>query len=176
MTYKDFSTKLTGDGTISQTTNNNIKTIFDFQRDVQDKLNVYYTKYSQYLRCRELTYPNSSTQKPNCPTPDITVDNVNSAKTDLDSAIDKYKTAYDNLPSSTGISSDIYRNRYQAIISDYENLTRLRTELDSKLEQINNKPESVLAAYQTYADTTIGASLIWTVLATSVLYYAFTNM
>jgi hypothetical protein len=170
-TYRDFSTKLDETGNISQNTNNNTKTIFDFQRDVQDKLNVYYTAYSQYLRCRS-----NVSNKQNCPSTAINSPSaVNTAKTELDTAIAKYKTAYSNLPL-TGISSQTYQQKYNDIISNYENLTKLRTELDSKLEQIHNKPESVLAAYQTYSDTTIGASLIWTVLATSILYYAFTNM
>ena len=109
--------------------------------------------------------------------------------TNYSSKSTNYKTILGN--SSSGLIKDI--NVYTALLNDYpeknsgdqtvsglstkhrEILTK-RADLDNKLNELNNSINSVSSMKKIETDSTIYATLLWTTLATSLLYYTFTKM
>jgi hypothetical protein len=58
----------------------------------------------------------------------------------------------------------------------YADLQALRNKLDVQLAELYNVEGSIPNMYKNQMDSTIYASVLWTVLATSMVYYIFTKM
>ena len=56
---------------------------------------------------------------------------------------------------------------------DYNLLKEKRNELDMKMKEILGTENSILFENQNYIDSSVYTTLLWTVLATSCLYYLF---
>ena len=56
---------------------------------------------------------------------------------------------------------------------DYDDLKKKRQELDMKMKEILGTENSILFENQNYMDSSVYTTLLWTVLATSCLYYLF---
>jgi hypothetical protein len=55
-------------------------------------------------------------------------------------------------------------------------LTRMRNRLDSNLEEIYQPQNSRISIYESNYQTTMLTGVIWAMLGTTVLYYAFTKI
>jgi hypothetical protein len=74
---------------------------------------------------------------------------------------------------------DISQNiQYNPLINDisYNNLLKLRSELDGKLKELYYTNDSILSEDKYIFDTTIYTGVLWTILASSILYYIFTKI
>ena len=58
----------------------------------------------------------------------------------------------------------------------HANLQALRNKMDVQLAELYNVEGSIPNMYKNQMDSTIYASILWTVLATSMVYYIFTKM
>lgn len=88
-----------------------------------------------------------------------------------------------NIASSArGINDEInseynnYMNTYQKqLYSDYSSVVSDRANLDQKIKQVMGLDDS-LYEKQNIVDSAVLTTLLWTALATSVLYYTFTKL
>jgi len=90
----------------------------------------------------------------------------------------------DNIyKASNKLSANLSSNKYteyetnkNTVINNYQSLVNKRSELDQKVQQLLGADNSVLYEKQNILDSAVFTTLLWTVLATSALYYAFTKI
>ena len=58
---------------------------------------------------------------------------------------------------------------------NYNQMLSLRNELDTKLQELYEMNGSIPVIYQQDADSAVYATILWTILASSLLYYFFTK-
>ena len=134
-------------------------------------LNDFNAKYATYVNCKTNT-PTACTQQ----------------ETILKSAYDKIVTFGNNntvsggslygVSSSLANVNDIVTNTvadasFNDIKTKHKHITQMRSELDAKLKELYVTDDSLAYEQQRIFDGTIYTSLIWTVLATTTLFYVF---
>jgi hypothetical protein len=78
---------------------------------------------------------------------------------------------------SPKIANPTYDSSLNYITSTYNNnVLALRQELDEKMKELNNSQSSIQAEDKYRYDVTIYAGILWTVLATSTIYYVFSRL
>jgi paraquat-inducible protein B len=97
-------------------------------------------------------------------------DNLNIYSDIINNASKKLST---NL---SGAKYTIYETNKNTVINNYQSLVNKRSELDQKVKQLLGADNSVLYEKQNILDSAVFTTLLWTVLATSALYYAFTKI
>ena len=178
--YMCYSGEIHGEGC-----NNSI---YEIEKDIIKNLNTFYSKYAEYVRC------NSS--------PDNSADNSNF----VDTLSDSTKTYGLNRTCSTSINYSSVETAYNAVIDSinrlntainsingtanitlssdtidgikqrYSNNLNLRNELDLKMKEILKTDDSFVNQSKLHYDSTMYASIGWTILATSLLYYVFRKL
>ena len=179
------------------------KTIFQLEETVVQKLNNFNSKYVEYLRCnpniddsnRKINQtrismgsaPISINDKLNnppyrnkvgCPTSNIADENevttsyneANTAINALDAATNYIKT------TSGGVSREVYDMSYNSMLSNHASILKLRNELDVKMRELNRSEDSVYSIYKANFDSTMYTSILWSVLASSLVYYIFVKL
>ena len=74
-----------------------------------------------------------------------------------------------------GIDSDKIAGDHQKLLQNDRKLKRLRNTLDNKVKVLNQLGDSHVTEKQMHLDSTIYISLAWTVVASSLVYYTFTQ-
>jgi hypothetical protein len=78
--------------------------------------------------------------------------------------------------SNNFMDSNLYTSDLTNVKKYHEDIKKLRAELDIKLNALYQTNHSLLADYKYEYDTSIYTGILWTILASSVLYYVFTKM
>ena len=136
---------------------------------IQDLLD-FNQKYAAYASCAN-KYTTSD-------------DNCNSLGQDVKTAylilsqpttgsIAKTSTEFQSL---TGITPKQYDASYNHILNVQNSNIKMRQELDTKLQNLYETPDSMYADYKKSVDSSVYSGILWTVLATSVLYIVFTKL
>ena len=83
----------------------------------------------------------------------------------LDTSLSQYitKTSYPDVS-----------NNYNQIHTQFEKTAQLRNDLDKRTQTLNKNPKSI--DVQNYLETSIFAGVVWTVLASGIVYYTFIEM
>jgi hypothetical protein len=97
-------------------------------------------------------------------------DNLNTLYDKLNTAIDDYKGVLDKVPTP-GPTQTI-----DEISEKHSNIQKLRNELDVKLGELNMIENSQAAFNKLHMDSTVYATLLWTALATSLLFFTFSKI
>lgn len=134
-------------------------------KDVYSKLTDYNTAY---YNCA-----NNASFKTDC--------NINTNK--------DFKTLYDNLKDSLKKLEDLINNYkknyniidnvdFNQIKTDYNKILENRKELDAKLTELYGAINGNDSLYnnQNHVDSAILSGVLWTILATSMLYYIFIRL
>ena len=168
-------------------------TIFELEKTVFTNLNIFNAAYAEFIRCN--TTSNITIDKTTCPNPIADNRYLIQLATTLNDSIDALTNALKDITASTttseytlgqtnkttrsgpaDISPDEYNTRYNALGVFYDNLTKVRAELDLKMKDLSNDNESMSQTYNEQLNATIYASAVWTVLASSLVYYVFVKM
>jgi len=96
--------------------------------------------------------------------------NLNITYTNLNQAIADYKGVLDKVPTP-GPTQTI-----DEISEKHSNIQKLRNELDVKLGELNMIENSQAAFNKLHMDSTVYATLLWTALATSLLFFTFSKI
>ena len=159
---------------------NQDRDLFNKEIAVLNKLNEFNAAFAKFKKCKYNSERRGIT--------DFSFNNLNCTPADNDGS--NYKNILGN--SSSGLIKDI--NDYTISFNPYkgtnsggltvpelstrhrEILTK-RADLDNKLNELNNNSSnSIYSMKKIETDSTIYATLLWTTLATSLLYYTFTKM
>jgi hypothetical protein len=149
--------------------------IFDLEKDVITTLNNFNSTYAQFIRCSSSS--SVVTDKSNCPRelidPKNAYDDVNAAIQKLTRALAQVNS---NTTSTGPITPQKYNETYDKIMRDYGDLTILRADLDLKMKDLERDDESLSQMYKDKTNATVYASTLWTVLASSLIYYVFVKL
>ena len=158
-----------------------LNSIFTDEQNVFSKLQSYNKAYSTYMLCNsnDLETKNQAIKKGLCGTTPGSNSILSPDSTDLNNAISSLKNDITYYTSNTNHKTN---NQYDASLnqlkSDYVNLLQLRSDIDLKLQNLTktDNSNSVTAMTGHTLDATIYANLLWTILATSLVYIVFTKL
>lgn len=170
-------------------------TIFQLQQKIVENLNQINKDYSDFLRCNDDGYQRDSDgniqtlddgnniKKYNpdntpCVSSGVTADNLRDLITNTNYLITIYKKLLElkGTDSNRGYTQDDYNSNYQTIINKYNDNLKLRNELDMKMNELMQGDKSVSSMYKRNNETMIYTNVVWTVLASSFVYYIFVNL
>lgn len=80
------------------------------------------------------------------------------------------------ITSSEFLTNDEYQTEYNNILTQFQQIITLRQDLDMKLRELYSLNNSAGTIYKTYVDSTVYSNILWTVLATSVVYFIFIKL
>ena len=146
-------------------------TIFDLEKKLFDSLNKFNTVYAYYMRC---TKGKPELDKTSCPTKKVQSNDVQDAYNRVNKRINAFNTAISHLNNVNPPSS--YNKSYDSIKNEYNQVTSLRADLDQKMKEILGTYDSMYAMNKLHYDSTIYTGILWSVLATSLVYYVFVKM
>jgi hypothetical protein len=92
--------------------------------------------------------------------------------TQLLQQIDDLQKSISTMVSQNTSNTDSSMNN---TTQNYNNVLSLRNELDTKLQELYEMNGSIPVIYRQDADTAVYATILWTILASSLLYYFFTK-
>jgi hypothetical protein len=155
------------------------RALFDKEIQVLAKINEFNASFAKFKKCK---YNSEHPAEDAFKFTDITC-----APSDTDGT--NYKNILGNY--SNGLIKDM--NDYTSLLNAYpekdptdltvdqlskkhRDILTKRAELDNKLNELNNTSNSIYSMKKLQADSTIYATLLWTTLATSLVYYTFTKM
>jgi len=152
--------------------------LMESERKLLADLNDFNTKYNRYTLCNN-TYINPSTNPQNCSAADMNKDTVVAAYNKLKNTsiidVSNSLVMFKNDPNT--ISPAVYDASYQYIKSTYQNdVVKVRNELDIKMQELYGIEGSIVDEHKKHYDTTMYIGLLWTILATSSLYFVFTKL
>lgn len=140
--------------------------LFDLEKDLISKINQFNDTYYKYIRC----YSGGSQEY--CGTNNKTNKEVTTAATAVNNAVKALEDAYKLSPKNNG---EIFESNHKEILEKAKSIDELRRSLDTKMDTIiksKNTPNELTQQY----DSTVYTGIMWSVLATSVLFYVFTEM
>lgn len=172
------------------------KTVFDLEKDLIEAINDFNDNYVKYMRCND-KLDNSKTDANNniiytgidpggtktpCSDDDskITITTLQSKLAKATDLANYYKALIERGNVSpyvgTGVTKAQYDASYNYILSTYTDNVKLRNELDLKMNELLNSEKSVSNQYKRINQSVVYTNIAWTVLASSVVYYIFTNL
>jgi hypothetical protein len=146
--------------------NQNFAYLMNKKTQVMNDLNTFNQKYVEYIKCNN-TCPNSSTVS----------SEYNASVTNLKKNLDEYKRAIDILESQGTLKKNTEYNSLitPGITTNSEN-NRLRSELDAKLKEVYNINGVIANDGLVQYNSVIYTEILFTILATTLLYFTFTKL
>lgn len=126
----------------------------------------YQNAYNLYVDCYNFNGSNDSTCDSQITSLHNKADTLKTSITGVSNAITPLKT---NPNLNNLLSTDDLKAKHA-------NLQALRNKLDVQLAELYNVEGSIPNMYKNQMDSTVYASILWTVLATSMVYYIFMQM
>ena len=138
--------------------------------DLLSSLNIFNQNYSMYVACNEKNGANVTENS--CAS--YTEETLLEAKNNVNTAITNVNNALDGLNEGKSIGE--YDASHNVIGTTHKDIMKLRSELDLKLKEIYATEDSIAHQHKQMFDGTAYTSLVWTVLATSTLFYVFKHL
>jgi len=77
------------------------------------------------------------------------------------------------IQQSVFLTKDEYNSENANIMNQWQQIKTMRGDLDIKLRELYSLNNSTGTIYKSYVDTTMYTNVLWTVLATSIVYFLF---
>ena len=149
-------------------------TMMDTSVEVLADLKEFNKKYQKYVKCKDITLPDSA--KSDCTEADRNIQTVNDVydklMTDGSGSIQRLKSA----PLNRYINSADYETKHTEILQTHSEIIPLRKELDSKMKQLMDDEDNINADYKDKYDATMYSSLVLSVVLTSSLFFIFKKL
>jgi hypothetical protein len=139
------------------------KPLFDLEKLVIDQINNFNAIYYRYIQCKTI----------NCTVNVKTEGDVETAAEEVKKAITNLETAYTTANIKT--NDGTFKDNHNIVMEKAKSIDELRRSLDTKMEELlksRNPPNELTRQY----DSTVYTGIMWSILATSVLFYVFTEM
>ncbi len=159
-------------------------TLFQLEEKIVKNINEINSKYSIIIRCLDVsnTEIGYNADITTCP-PDFNanaeVNNLKELIKKTNSLVNIYNnilTQYRGENNPSGISFNSYAQNYKTILEKYNSNLQLRNELDMKMAEVMQGDKSVSGIYKRTNESMVYTNVIWTVLASSFVYYIFVNL
>jgi hypothetical protein len=154
-----------------------ITTIMDAEKQLLVDLIDFNNKYANYIQCSN-SINTTNAQGNTCSDIDRNINNVNNAYTKINDNISgDIRNVLNNFNNATNMT----KQQYNDFVSNSKNLYNqkvipLRNQLDSKLMELYNTDNTLYSDYKDTYDLTIYTGIIWTILATTGLYFIFAKL
>ena len=158
------------EGLTDQDQENNRNGVMRAETDLLRSLNIFNQNYSMYVACNEKNGANVTENS--CAS--YTKANLLADKNNVNTAIGNVNTAL--IALNEGKSIGEYDASHNVIGTTHKDIMKLRSELDLKLKEIYATEDSIAHQHKQMFDGTAYTSLVWTVLATSTLFYVFKHL
>lgn len=139
---------------------------------VYSKLRSYDDAYTNYLKCLE-NHPKIIDKEAEIierdPSSNYVYNSESCVPPDSSSLIRDIKALQTNVMRMT----DSTDTSYNEILQKHKDMIQLRNQLDLKLQQLYNLNGTLPMEIQQQTDTTLYATIMWTILATSMVYLIF---
>ena len=154
------------EGFTSMTNTEYTQKIFDLEKELVDAINHFNTIYYEYVRCL------SGGSKCSVGTP-VNEQNVIDASETVNRKANALQAAYDE--AKINVKTADFKTNHESIMNKAKSVDELRRTLDTKMDTIlkNKNPPSELTRQY---DSTVYTGIMWSVLASSVLFYIFTEI
>ena len=162
---KQGFTPMNGSGYTNRDVNN--KNLFDLEKQLVDAINDFNTSYYNFIRC-------SSGGSVNCGN-NATAADVEAKSRHVIFLVNRLQVAYNNAKTNIQTNDATFKTNHQEIMEKSKSIDELRRNLDAKMDAIlksRNPPNELTQQY----DSTVYTGIMWSVLATSVLFYVFTEL
>lgn len=132
--------------------------------DIQNILN----SYNDY----NIAYSDWKTNCDPTPAPDQTEScllkytNLTDKSKIIETQIDSYNENYD-------IKFQDYLKSQTELYNKYSDVLKKRNNLDMKMNELMNNKDTIASEYKTLYDSNVYTTVLWTALATSIIYYTF---
>ena len=127
----------------------------------------YQNAYNNYVKCI-----NDGSSDSTCRDSSKLSDKTTTLKKDIKAILDKRTDMQGD--SRFSVLKDLPST--DELKAKHANLQTLRNKMDVQLAELYNVEGSIPNMYKNQMDSTVYASILWTVLATSMVYYIFTKM
>ena len=160
------------------------KDVFSHEAALLSSLKSYATAYSNYQECNSsdtLGIQNPALARfgvAGSTTCTNASSVLSSATTDMSNNLVALKTAMDTYNSvATGKkTTPAFDASMVQLKGDYASMVALRANLDLKLSNLYNAESSIADMNRVETDAAVYANILWTILATSMLYVVFTKL
>jgi hypothetical protein len=156
--FSGFNTELEGYTVFSQP--NTGLNSFDLEDSLVKKLNLFNKAYYDYIS-------NKSADN---------LSAINIANTNLQEDIAKITVYISGQDTTAQVTDASFVSNHNAIKSKASEIESLRADLDMKMQEILKAKYGIPTDYSIDRDTTAYTSILWTALATSLLYFVFIEM
>jgi hypothetical protein len=138
-------------------------------------LNDFNSKYARYVYCTDTTITDDSKKLFGCTIPDSSNNIVNNA---YDKVIQDTSGSNLLISSLPGLlqTNQIADASFNEIKQKHRDVDKLRHELQAKLKELHETDDTLAYEQKRIFDGTMYTSLLWTVLATTTLFYVFKNL
>jgi len=156
-----------------------ITTIMDAEKQLLLDLIDFNNKYANYIQCtNSIDAKNLNAQGNICSSNDKNINNLNNAYTKINDVITgDIQNVLNTFKDTTNMSKQQYDDFMNQTKMFYnERVVPLRKELDLKLMELYKSDNTLYSDYKRTYDLTIYTGVIWTILATTGLYFIFTKL
>jgi hypothetical protein len=193
----DLHIKFKSNGSIASSSDSPVFTLYDLENRAINSLNEFNQNYATYLRCTDdlnmydqdqpnynIVYPNKNGCPSGLSSKQINIDNLTISQNKLIQHIDALNNALTLIKNlDNGVTQQQYDAKYASIIAKYKEIVDMDKEIKQKLKDIDavnyprRKKDSpyIEDIYEKY-NASMYSTLMLTVLATSLIYYAFVKI
>jgi hypothetical protein len=136
-------------------------TLFDLEKKLIESINRFYVKYAEYTRCSNTNYIPS-----NC------------SEQSQEEVTDAYKEAVFNSEvfkqASRSDGKQTYAESYCDLLKKYKTLVETRQKI--KASEARESFQGSLHQSEAMYNSSVYSSLMWSILATSLVYFIFSNV
>jgi hypothetical protein len=155
----------------------------DSNYKLMNELNKFNMKYAKYIKCNDDNAPQikgncSPTDLKCCSESDIGTigfDGINTLKGTLITEIDNMRTT-GNVLTGNLISNSQFQTNHNNIISNANEINRIRSDLDNKMRELYKIDGNLHQDYFLQYDSVMYTGILFSILATTILYYTFTKL
>lgn len=152
----------------------NIQDLFNQQNNIINSINKFNIDYTNYLSgCDKRIISPDDLTKPLPAYCSTLLDNLKSTQSNILNDIYSFQN---NLKNFVPPANYNYDASYNELITKYNNNIKTRGSLDLKLKEIYATDGSIQSELKLNMDTSVYASIMWSVLATSLIYYVFVKL
>jgi hypothetical protein len=145
---------------------------------LMNDLNTFNAKYAKYIKCNDIATI-STTCNPTdlncCTSADKNIKNVLDSQKILNDDIDAINKLITGNKDKL-ISHSAYDASFNHILKQEVEIKRLRSELDIKLRQIYKIDNTLIPDTLSQSDSVLYTGILFTILATTALYFTFTKL
>ena len=160
---------------LTDTNVSGITEIMKKEKELVRQLNEFNEKYELYIECNDLTNKNRGNL--------VCTGNAAITKDNLITQMNNINGLIYNINDNIGVANynsnynyTDYKNNYYNIVNDHKTVKNLRNELDMKVQRLYDPEKSMISDYGYNLDSTIYSGILISALATSMLYYIFTEL